>query len=414
MAKRNMASETNIKIPLSFIIYAVITFVASQFIFFLNSHELLASQFRIPEIWMSAHFLILGFAVMVAMGAMYQLVPVALLTPIWSEKLAIVQFFVTALGITFLATLLGFHPGLAVYGGAMTVIGVILFLFQMAKTLAGQKGSSPIAKFMKAALLCLLFTITCGLLLTWNLAFGSSLDHVALLLSHMTFGLAGWFTLLIMGFSYKLVPMFSLSHNYTNSWQTAAFHCYVIGLFLLIISYWSHTTVFRISGFFLLFLGFGYFVLDMKEIFDKRMKKRLDVPFHFATFAIINGFILHFLAFLIALFAGDSLTLWGWLIYLYLMVWIVFSILGYLYKIVPFLWWIYKYSERAGKEKVPVLKDLWNENVGKVIFILFVITTPGIIVSVALEHGALLYIFFGLQTVIATLYGGSILAVYRK
>jgi hypothetical protein len=36
---------------------------------------------------------------MVAMGSIYQLVPVAFLTKIWNEKFGFIQFFVTALGI---------------------------------------------------------------------------------------------------------------------------------------------------------------------------------------------------------------------------------------------------------------------------------------------------------------------------
>ncbi|KPC97775.1 hypothetical protein LR69_03976 [Geobacillus sp. BCO2] len=47
---------------------------------------------------------------MTAMGAMYQLVPVAFLTPIWSERLGFWQFAVTAVGIVAFAVSLAAAP----------------------------------------------------------------------------------------------------------------------------------------------------------------------------------------------------------------------------------------------------------------------------------------------------------------
>src|SRR5699024_10620215 len=73
-------SEINIKLPLTFIIYALVAFVVAQFVLLLNVDAVVVGQFRSPELWMGAHFLLLGYAVMIVMGAMYQLVPVAFLT----------------------------------------------------------------------------------------------------------------------------------------------------------------------------------------------------------------------------------------------------------------------------------------------------------------------------------------------
>ena len=68
----SMKSDTNIKLPLGFIIFALLAFAVSQIILFFNSSEI--GMFRIPKVWMSAHFLLLGLAVMTAIGAMYQLI----------------------------------------------------------------------------------------------------------------------------------------------------------------------------------------------------------------------------------------------------------------------------------------------------------------------------------------------------
>ena len=69
-----MKTATNVKLPLSFILYGLFSSVIGQVILFFNVDFLLAGSFRIPQIWMAVHFLLLGFAIMIVMGAMYQLV----------------------------------------------------------------------------------------------------------------------------------------------------------------------------------------------------------------------------------------------------------------------------------------------------------------------------------------------------
>lgn len=414
MNEANFKTDTNIKLPLGFIIFALVAFATSQVILFVNSGEVLVGEFRMPKIWMSAHFLLLGFAVMTAMGAMYQLVPVTFLTPIWNQAFGFFQFAVTAVGIASFALLLGYRTNLALHGGILFIIGVLMFLFQMAKTLAVQKERNIMSYFIITALGSLLLTITFGFMLAYNLGHGEFFDHIPVLLSHITLGVAGWFTLLIFSLSYKLVPMFSLAHGFSMKWSKPALSFYLIGLVAAILSYWVELIGLRPIGFLFLFLGFGCFFLDMREIIVKRMKKKLDMPFTFSIFAILNGLIIHFLAFVVSILKIESPVLWGWLVFLYIFTWIIFSMLGYLYKIIPFLWWTHKYSEKTGKEKVPLLKDLLNERLGTILYVLFLVSMTGILLSVAIQSGMLLVIFLGLQALTSVLFGASIIVVLFK
>lgn len=123
------------------------------------------------------------------------------------------------------------------------------------------------SRFVCAALLCFLLTITAGFLLAWNLSYGGILKHDSILYSHITFGTAGWFTNLIFGFSYKLVPMFSLSHGFSMKWAKPSFLTYTAGLTVTIIAYWANRFPNLLTaGFLLLFLGFLFFVLDISSI----------------------------------------------------------------------------------------------------------------------------------------------------
>lgn len=412
MPRMTMKSETNIKLPLSFIIFGIIAFIVAQSTLFFGHDFIANGQFRVPPIWSGSHFLLLGFAVMIAMGAMYQLVPVAFLTPIWNEKFGAVQFIVTALGITSFAILLGVHASYAIYGGAIAIIGILMFLFQMLKTLQAQSKKNVMSYFVIGALSTLFLAIIAGFTLAWNFSFTPFVSQDPMLFTHITLGVAGWFTLLIFGFSYKLVPMFSLSHGFSMKWAKPAFLTYVIGLVLLIGSYWLETHSIQTVGWILLCGGFTFFGLDVREILTKRLRRKLDKPFAFAVFAIGIGFFVHLIAAILSIAQVKSPTVWSWVVFFYIMGWVIASILGYLYKIIPFLWWTYKYSERIGKEKVPTLKEMINEKASVILFTLYIISIIGLTIGGLYSIGIVVFLFQGLLTVTSVLYAISVLKIF--
>jgi hypothetical protein len=407
-------TKINIKLPFSFIIFGLIAFMISQFVLFQNAEFIAEGYFRTPGLWMAFHLLILGWAVMIVMGAMYQLVPVAFLTPIWSERFGFIQFGVTAIGIISLSLLLGFNPQIAYYGGAIALAGILMFMFQMFMTIKKQTEKNIMTWLVISAFIFFLLTIVAGFVLAWNLANGELINHEKILRSHLLFGITGWFTLLIFGFSYKLVPMFSLSHGFSMKWSKKALGIYTTGILILLSSIWLGIRIVQPIGWFVLFTGFTFFLLDIREILAKRSKKKLDRPFTFAIVAIHFGWFIHLMAIIISLFAPNNTALYGLLTYLYLMTWVIFSILGYLYKIVPVLWWTLKYADRVGKEKVPLLKDFVNEKESVVYFILFIIGTFGVSAAAFIGNELLVQIFQALLCIAAILYSVSIFRVLTK
>jgi hypothetical protein len=361
MLPQNLGSETNIKLPFSFILFSLIALVVSQVLLLANGQMMAGGSFRIPAIWSAAHLLVLGWALMVAMGSMYQLVPVAFLTKIWNEKFGFVQFFVTAIGITTFAAALYWSPQSTVIPGVLTLLGILMFLFQMAMTLRRQAGPTILTAFVGTALFFLLITIFLGISLIYCLKTGVGAEYYqAMFKSHLLMGLAGWFTLLIFGFSYKMVPMFSLSHGFPMVQARYVYGVYVSGLVITVISFFVNQSLLLKLGFLLLLGGFSIFSWHFSIIIKKRLKKRLDKPFSFALAAIGFGNLIYLAAFVLS-WSSQFSSFIGPLIYAYIMMWIILSIVGYLYKIVPFLWWTYKYSKEIGKTKVPSLKEMMNE-----------------------------------------------------
>lgn len=414
MVPQPLGSETNIKLPFSFIFFSLFSIIASQILLVINSDMLSNGIFRTPGIWSAAHLFILGWALMVAMGAMYQLVPVAFLTPIWNETFGFVQFGITASGIVWFASALYIAPHTALIPGLITLLGILMFIFQMGMTLKKQKKPNILTVFVGTALFCLFTTIILGILMIINMKNGFAIDYyLNFLKSHLLLGVAGWFTLLIFGFSYKMVPMFSLAHGYQMSLANYVYSSYVIGLVLTLASFiYGHSTI-LILGLLFMFLGFLLFSWHMLGIVKKRIKKKLDKPFVFALLAIVFGLLLHLVAFISAIlksFEGIA----GPLLLLYLLSWIAFSIIGYLYKIVPFLWWTYKYSHLIGKQAVPSLKEMINERIAVPLFSFLLGAAFLLAIGLILHHSLVYFIGQSLLCLLIIIFSYTIASVLKK
>jgi hypothetical protein len=414
MVTQNMGSETNIKLPFSFIFFSLIALIFSQILLLLNGKLMVDGSFRIPAIWSSAHLLILGWALMVAMGAMYQLVPVAFLTKIWNERFGFVQFFITAIGIASFAWMLYWSPQNAMIPGVITLIGILMFLFQMLMTLKKQKAPNILTAFVGTALLCLFLTIAMGITMVYCLKNGSGAHfYTAIFKTHLMLGITGWFTLLIFGFSYKMVPMFSLAHGFPMIQARYVYISYVSGLVLSILSFFINQNSLLKAGFFLMLAGFSLFSWHISLIIKKRLKKKLDKPFIFALTAIGFGNSIHLAAFLL-LWSHSYSTYAGPIIYSYLLLWIVLSIIGYLYKIVPFLWWTHKYSKEIGKQSVPSLKEMMNEKL--IVPLLYLFIAAVIMVAFALSFQTIIVFNIAqfILSIVFIIIASSILNVLKK
>lgn len=414
MFSSHSGNETNIKLPFSFIFVSIIGLIGSQILLLFHGDFLLDGQFRVPGIWSATHLFILGWALMVAMGAMYQLVPVAFLTPIWSEKFGFIQMGIYVVGVFSFAHFLFYDPQKALLPGIITLVGILLFLLQMWMTLRKQAKPNILTLYVGTALLCLLLTIFLGITLLYSLRTGFAGNHyLALFKSHLLVGTAGWFTLLIFGFSYKMVPMFSLSHGYTMKPANFVYPIYISGLIAAILSFFIESSELLTVALMLQLFGFAIFIYHIFMILKKRMKKKLDRSFMFALIAIVSGGIIHLAAFITALFGYFHHSV-GPLLFLYLFLWIAFSIIGYLYKIVPFLWWTAKYSKEIGKKDVPALKDMINDKAATPVFACFMLGIVGVAAALFISNHLLFTISQILFTIACLLFCLTIAKVVTK
>jgi hypothetical protein len=103
------------------------------------------------------------------------------------------------------------------------------------------------------------------------------------------------------------------------------------------------------------------FAYDFWRMFRTRYRKLLDVTQYHSMAAVVS--------FCLVVPTGIASVVFGWqqppvfaaLGLAVLVGWLGQSIIGYLYKIVPFLVWHARYGPLVGREKVPLMRDLVHE-----------------------------------------------------
>ncbi|MDQ0229277.1 hypothetical protein [Metabacillus malikii] len=382
---QNTFNSKDIRLPLLFIFSGLILFIVAQSLLLNGTNSLTIDVARIPTIWAAVHILILGFAVMITMGAMYQLVPVAMQVNIFSIRLGYSQYVLYVVGVLGISWgFIDFSPSRLVIFSLITLIAIILFEINMWISIRGAK-KTEIGFAIKLSLIYFFLTILFGIWLALDFLI-PHLDewHDRFLYIHIIFGTVGWFTLIIIGFSYKLIPMFTLSHGYESKLPQYTIHFINLGILLIVGQQVTRYDTFAWLGYSLILAGLLCFMLQIRIILSKRLKKNLDLGVKVALCAWPISIVSIITVILTSVSINQTVHITA-VVYVVLTGWISLSILGYLFKILPFLWWTYRYSEKIGKAKVLSLKEMTNEKNGKCIFIMIFLCMLANIIAMVLN-----------------------------
>jgi len=360
-------NRTSFRIPFLFLNTALVLFAVFHFLALATGYGWLDSHPRSPGTWAAAHLFVLGWATMTAMGAAYQLLHVVLQTKLHSERLAYVHYTFFALGVAgLILAFRAFSPTAITAFGTLTACGIALFTWNLARTLHHARQWNSITLSTAGALVFLVLAALTGVAMGANywLGAGNTL-HARLFTAHLWFGPIGWFGLLITGYTYKLLPMFYLAHGYPRRLEGIVFLLWsaavLVGALGALVGGGAGTQA--VAGF-LLVLALITFVRHIAVILRHRHKANPGSGIAWSVWAARGITVAAVLAFLVAVFfpqaasAPRAVHLVG---FVYLWGWVGFTILGYLSKIVPFLWWTHKYGPKVGKEPVPSLADLLKD-----------------------------------------------------
>ncbi len=415
--------------------------VRNHFIVSVAAYFLLAIALVIVAPWMQGHYFqphllglthlaTLGWISMIMMGALYQLVPVVLETKLWSARLAQVTFWLFLPGaIGVIVHLWVYQTGPGLWGtGCLTFVAFALFAANLLATLAQVEKWNITGIHILAALVAIVLAAALGIILAYNL-WKPYLpgDHLHYLRAHAHLAFLGWVLLVVMGVAYKLIPMFSLAHDYSmtaGKWAFGLVSFAMIGLmtawsFNLFAGHTANSNLLEIFYALLLAAGVAAFLWQMWLVYRHRMRKQADVS--------MNHTILSFIFLGLATALGTAqfflparwpqamregfILLYGWLAFTGFA---GFIIVGQTYKILPFLVWFNKYSDKVGQTQVPMLKDMFDERLAKIEFGLML---AGFLIAAAALPLANLSLFRLGAIVLAasaTIFTWNVITIFRR
>ncbi|MHB1093153.1 hypothetical protein [Thiobacillus sp.] len=358
-----------------------------------------------PSTLIAVHLTTIGWLSLLMLGALYQFVPVITNTRLYSQRLPLLGLGFIGFGLA--SMLLGFMAMSGVgalqtaylpIGGSLVLTGFVLGGTNIGLTLWKVRPLPLHAVFVAVSLVFLLLTAVLGLALA--LVFALPKPPVFLLrLSgsgvslHIAAGLGGWFTLTVMGVSYRLLSMFMLAPDEPRRSTYAALFLTAGGLGLLIIgrlvqleggpaAVWVNWLGAAATG-----LGVVFYLSDIVEFYRARKRKLLElnsltaaVALTVLALAILIGFILAPLGKL-----GQYAAPVG---YLFIFGGLTGLGLSQLYKIIPFLTWLEVFGKRMGKGPVPRVQDLVNESRARPWFIAYFVTVAIASFVLAFGNGA--------------------------
>ncbi len=307
------------------------------------------------ELFAWIHLAILGSLLTGAFGVMFQLIPIAFQAPPLSKKVAVWHLPAHLLSITFMVY--GFaHMQFDVVGtgGSLLLVSVFSYMLQVYKSYKQAHNKTIVHRRLWLPILGLMLVMCIGI---WQ-AFDGPGTGISLLFSHIILGVLWFWGGLVLVISYKFTPMFVLSHGYNANLKLSS-GLYFAGVALFAISvYWpvAISPLPALLGAVFTIGGLSVFSLDILRILRARKRKRIVFPLQItitATFTLIISIILLIVAVLV-----HSITLSMEAGYLFYFAGMVPLLTGYAQKIIPFLYYEYRYSHASDRKNAPLIDEM--------------------------------------------------------
>ena len=302
--------------------------------------------FGAPAPLAALHALILGFFLTTAMGLIYQFVPVVAMVPLQLQRLSFVHLACAVIGTLMLVV--GFARGDFFEvrdGGALFLVGVLLQIVILTATLRRQRPAAPAAA-ATLSLLWLLGTLVAGLWTAQRFIDGRATGTAPF--SHALLGLAGFFGTLIVGVTLRLLRMFERFDLETRAPYLAGATSLAALLALLAVIFAPGLAFAPLE------LAAAAFFFTLFGVLRKRNPAYQRETLFYALASGTGA-----LAAPIALALRDGQLA----ILLALWVFVGCAVVGYLQRIVPFLWWIAR-SRSEGTRNIPTLGEMNHSVLG--------------------------------------------------
>ena len=322
------------------------------------------------------HLFLLGFVMMIIFGAMAQLIPVVL--EVGHVVVDVYYIILPLLGIGASVMVAGFWfmPALLPYGGLLVLVAMMIFAFENIVTLKKTTLKTLTVRTVAWSNGYLLLGILTGFAIALGLAGDLIIDVTLMLKAHVYAVLGGYVMLTIMGLSLTLIPMFSLAHGFDETPIKKAFNLLIVGVATVFLGALLETVWMMYVGYLVSFAGVLFYIWQIYIIAKLTVRKERDIWAKSMIFAF-GSLVFSMMTGAVALVTNDQAMLHT-SVWFFLLGFVSSMITGHLYKIVPFLVWFERFAPLVGKEKVPMLHEMYSKE-GAVM--MFNFTVAGVVLG---------------------------------
>jgi hypothetical protein len=406
------------RIAICHYLIAALFFLALAILFLFSVEELSGHYFQ-PKILALTHIAALGWGSIIIFGTLYQLLPFILETRLFSLKLSWLSLAFFVPGVILLVYCFWvFNPGVYMQIASFLLFAaVVSFDLNVFLTVKDRKQDSMVTEFILTSCLWLSLTVLLGGLMVFNFTFSFlPKDHLQFLRLHAHMGIAGWFLMLIIGVSAKLLPMFLVSKYQKTHLLSYSYYLINAALLLFILDGYFYGINFKtyvIS--FLGVLGICFYLAFVYQCVTTRIRANIDLP----MVQTLGSFVLLGLAILTLPFllyyhlkqhplATNLSVFYGVLIF---MGWISSLISGQTFKILPYIVWLKCYEHLTGKVKTPMPADLINNSLLNLQFVAFLVFLLSFMTGFLLSSDILKYLAAGSLLLMALCYSIHVLCL---
>lgn len=335
----SLTQSPPISVPMRFFLSAPLFGIAAGLMLLFGEEGILFNRWSVDTL-VVVHMITLGVISMVMIGAVQQLLPVLMGVVIpRADMLSRSLHLLWSLGTLLLLIGIALHGPLFVgIGVGLLALATLLFVAVILYALIRSDSKHGTLLAIGASLLSLLFTL---LLMLWILNGSGWTAPVAHALTnlHMSWGILGWFLLLMIGVAYQVVPMFQITPEFP-----AMVRKYLAPVVFVALLVWSGSELFHQA-----WLGWVAVVVMVAALtlyastllrLQQQRKRRLpDITLSYWRIAMI-ALLVSTLLWLVGYLLGDS----RWMesaVVLFLMGGVLSAVSGMLFKIVPFLVWLH-------------------------------------------------------------------------
>lgn len=283
------------------------------------------------------HLITLGVLAMTAMGAAFQMLPVAArrpLGPVWACRLT---WWLYAPGVAVLAAGMAWvWPWALHLGGGLAVAGLVLFAILVARNLRDVNDLKAVTGHLWLALAALAGLALLGLGLIADLDLGFLGNRGGSGAAHAVLAGYGFMGSLAMGFSYVLIPMFVLGSPVPEADGRRTARLGAAALVLAAGGALTGLPLIAVLGGVAGLIAAGLHLRALMAVLAMRMRKRLESFFRLVWLAwiMLPASMIAGMALALGGMPEVMAPLWGWLL---VFGWLLSFVTALLQRIMPFL-----------------------------------------------------------------------------